>query len=401
MAQVLQQARITDAAVQELRDKIGLPLRPRTIYNRTSCSDSVRHFCWGIGDDNPLWLDPEHGARSGLGCNLAPPSFLYSVAMTLVQMGLRGVHGFHASTQWHWLAPIPHDEKIDLYIWLDEVSEQPSKIGGRSVVTRYSTVFFDSRKHVLAHARSMTFRVERGATREKGKEAKTFQPKTWTRAELDEIEAAYDRESPRGATPRYWEDVREGEALDPIVKGPLCMSDMIAFYAGAMIAPTPAHKLAYRDYQRHPAWWFRNPENGGLEPIIRVHENIAAAQSAGMPAPYDAGVQRQSWMIHLLTSWMGDDAFLVRNNANFRAFNYFGDVQYFGGKVVRKYIEDGQHLVELEVWGCNQRGENTIPGSAVVELPCKSQPLTPAQRRHRNPVPLQGFLASLPVAPKI
>jgi acyl dehydratase len=400
MAELLQQGRITDEAVQELRSKIGLPLRPRTIYNTASCYDSVRHFCWGIGDDNPLWIDRDYGARTKLGRNLAPPSFLYSVTMTLVQMGLRGVHGFHAGTDWQWLAPIPHDERIDLHIWLDDVQEEPSNIGGRRVTTYYSTVFFDSRKHVLGHARSFTYRVERGATRERRKDH-GFEPKTWTTDELKAIEAAYERETQRGAKPRYWEDVNVGDALDPILKGPLCMTDMMAFYAGAMIAPTPAHRIALKDYRRHPLWWFRNPENGGLEPMIRVHENIAAARSAGVPAPYDVGVQRQSWLMQLVTDWMGDDAFLVRNGSRLRGFNYFGDVTYFGGKIVRKFVEGEQSLVELEIWGENQRGERTIPGTALVELPSKARGLTPVERRLREPVQLDAFLASLPIRPKL
>jgi hypothetical protein len=34
-------------------------------------------------------------------------------------------------------------------------------------------------------------------------------------------------------------------------------------------------------------------------------------------------------------------------------------------------VEDGEHLVEVEIWAENQRAEITAPGRAVVRLPSK------------------------------
>lgn len=397
---ILKQAKITPEGIQAMRDKIGISLRPRTKYNRTSCYDSVNHFCLGIGDDNPLWMDEEYGPGTALGMNLAPPSFLYSIAMTVVQLGLPGVHGFHAGTDWQFFRPIPQNEQIRLHVWLDEIYEKPSKMAGTSVATYFSTVYYTPDEDIIAHSRSVTFRMERGATKSRNSEG-MFEPAVWTPEELKDIEARYQKEAPRGSNRRYWEDINVGDQLEPLTKGPLCMSDMMAFYAGAMIAPTPAHGLAVKDRQRHPNWWFRNPENGGLEPNIRVHENIAAARAAGVPAPYDVGVQRHSWLMHLITNWMGDDAFMVRNRANFRAFNYFGDVTTFTGEVIRKYEENGDYLVELEVRGQNQRGVNSIPGSAVVALPSRHSSVMPVVKFHQQRIKLGDFLKTLPVQPKI
>lgn len=398
--EILKQAKITEAGIQGLRDKIGKPLRPRTIYNKTSGYDSVKHFCIGIGDDNPLWIDEEHGRKSALGTNLAPPSFYYSITMTVVQLGLAGVHGFQVGTNWHFFRPVLHDQRISLKTWIDDVKEQPSNMAGRKLAVYFSTVFFDEQNDVLAHARSLTFRMERGETRERNTLGKAFEPATWTDEQLEAVETLYAQEKVRGTERRYWEDVQVGDKLDPIVKGPLCMTDMIAFYAGAMVAPTPAHGLALKDRARHPNWWFRNPENGGLEPNIRVHENIAAARAAGVPAPYDVGVQRQSWLIHFITNWMGDDAFLVKNDASYTAFNYFGDVTYFSGEVVRKYEEDGMHLVDLAVRGTNQRGVVSIPGTATVALPSRAESVLPVVRHSKTRIKLDEYLASLPISPK-
>ena len=400
---VLTSGRITPEGVQTLRDRIGLPLRSRNTFNTTSVSDVVRHWAQGVGDGNPLWMDSGYGRTSALGRNLAPPSFLYTISMGVVQMGLPGVHGFQAGSDWHWLKPIPHDRNIAFVIWLDEVVEKSSRMGGKSVVTYYSTIYYDADDdEVYAHLRSYSFRMERVASRDDGApRAKEVELKTWTNAELDEIERAYLAEAPRGRTPRYWEDVADGQQLEPVHKGPLCLTDMIAYYAGGQTLPAPAHGLAVQDKQRHPHWWFRHPDNGGLEASVRVHEDVRAARAAGVPAPYDIGVQRNAWLIHLLTDWAGDDGFVVSCDAEYRAFNYFGDFHTFGGTVKRKYIDAGEHLVELEVWGRSQRGEITIPGSAVVALPAREAGDRPAQRRLDSSVPLRDFIETLPVKPRL
>lgn len=397
MTDILRQARITDEMLDEMRSRIGIPLRPRITWNTSSCYDSVNHFCLGIGDDNPLYMDRDYGRTTVLGKNLAPPSFLYTNCPTVVQMGMRGIHGFHAGTDWTFFRPVIQNQQLDSYIWLDEVSERPSRLAGRGIATYYSSVMFDEDQNLIAHARSLTIRVERGATRERKKDH-SIEPKSWTDAELAAIEASYEAETTRGADPRYWEDVAEGDKVGPLIKGPLCMSDMMAFYAGDMVAPTPAHRLAYKDKKRHPAWYFRNPENGGLEPIIRVHENIAAAQAAGVPAPYDVGVQRHAWLMQALTDWMGDDAFIETNNIEYRAFNYFGDLQTFEGKVERKFVEDGLHKVEINISGVSQRGVMTIPGTAVIVLPTRGG-INPVQHFADKKINVKDFLATLPSQP--
>ncbi|HWU25337.1 MAG TPA: MaoC family dehydratase N-terminal domain-containing protein [Rhizomicrobium sp.] len=392
MTDLLKQARITDEMIEDMRARMHIPLRPRIVWNSSSCYDSVNHFCQGIGDDNPIFVNREYGKTAALGVNLAPPSFLYSICMSVVQMGFPGIHGFHSGTDWRWFRPILQGEELKVLIWLDSIEERPSRMGGRSIVLYFSNVFSNGNDDVVAYARGRTVRMERGAARER--KTLTVEPHNWDPEAIANIESAYASEKARGAEPRYWEDVEVGDAIAPIVKGPLCMSDMISFYAGAMVAPTPAHRLAYKDYVRHPLWYFRNKENGGLEPIIRVHENIEAARNAGVPAPYDVGVQRHAWLIHAITDWMGDDAFLDTNSVQFRAFNYYGDLQRFTGAVTRKFVENGDHKVELEVRGTNQNGVVTIPGNAVVVLPTRGG-VAPVKRFNEVRIKLADHLASL------
>jgi hypothetical protein len=71
---------------------------------------------------------------------------------------------------------------------------------------------------------------------------------------------------------------------------------------------------------------------------------------------------------------MGDDAWLWKLDCQFRKFNYVGDTHWMRGRVVRKYLADGDRpAVDLDVWGENQRGENTTPGHASILLPSRER----------------------------
>ena len=55
---------------------------------------------------------------------------------------------------------------------------------------------------------------------------------SYTDDEIAAIEAQYAAERPRGAEPRWWEDVAEGDEVGPLVKGPLTVTDMICWHVG-------------------------------------------------------------------------------------------------------------------------------------------------------------------------
>jgi hypothetical protein len=66
---------------------------------------------------------------------------------------------------------------------------------------------------------------------------------------------------------------------------------------------------------------------------------------------------------------------LHRLRVEFRQFNYVGDAQWLGGRIVRKHlVEDatGVHpAVDVQLWARNQRGVDTTPGTATILLPSR------------------------------
>jgi N-terminal half of MaoC dehydratase len=373
-APALTHGQITPEGVAKLRGMIHHELRQTFRFNLDVTHDNVRHYCWGIGDDNPLWMDPHHAAASDYGAPVAPPGFLWTLHPTWVQVGLPGVHGFHSGSEWTFYRPILTGDRPKLTVWLDDVVEKEGRFGGHSVILYFRTLFANAQDQVLAHVLSWSFRIERHQSRENARDPHAgIEMKRWTPEELAPIEDAQVAERPRGPEDRYWEDVEVGDKLEPVIKGPLCLTDMIAWYTASQPVFHPAHEVAQKWYRKHPMWAYRNPVLGVLEPSIRVHEDIATARAAGLPAPYDVGIQRHQWLFHLLSNWAGDAGFVKRCRAEYRAFNFYGDVQWLSGEVSGKGVdEDGDHVVELRVWANNQRGDTTMPGMAVVALPTRT-----------------------------
>ncbi|MDP9182952.1 MAG: acyl dehydratase, partial [Actinomycetota bacterium] len=55
-----------------------------------------------------------------------------------------------------------------------------------------------------------------------------------------------------------------------------------------------------------------------------------------------------------------------------------------GGEVSGKSVDsDGEHVVEVRTWARNQRGQDVMPGTAVVALPTHAGD-APVRRRARS-----------------
>lgn len=376
---------LSDELLAEMRRRIGLRLRIEdAVFNRLATPEAIARFADGIGDPNPLWRDEEYAKRSPYGSLVAPPSWVVSV-FAGQQFGWRGLGGFHAGTTFRFYWPILVGDEVraeSTFTGFDGPSL--SNFGEKKVVDHYRNEYFNQRGEKVCEAEWYVVRVERKKAREKGKYMDITLPHPWSEEELRQIEENILAERPRGENPRYWEDVEVGQVLEPVTKGPLGITDIIAFLigGGAPIPRLKAHAVRLEEYKKHQAWFFRDPQSYSLEPIFAVHYNKSAANAMGLPYPYDIGFQRHCWQIHLLTNWMGDHAWIKESRCEYRRFVYYSDVIRLGGRVVRKFVDDeGEYCVEVETEAVNQRGENVMPGSAVIALPSKTMPESPAARR--------------------
>ncbi len=135
-----------------------------------------------------------------------------------------------------------------------------------------------------------------------------------------------------------------------------------------------AHELKLLQLREKPGLSYTDPDTGSPEPIANSHFLPSAAKILmGSPLPLDLGFQRISWLGHLITNWMSDYGFLKKLNARLKSFVCFGDTSWCKGEVVKRWKEEEEHLVELELFCENQRGEITMTGTGIVLLPSKGE----------------------------
>src|ERR1039457_4956446 len=376
---------ITDEGVARLRARIGIaephPVGP---HFRRPNEDAFRHVAECYGDDNPLWCDPEYAAGTIWAGSIAPPplvggdSLIGEDEVTEVAPEhrdlmkgdpLRGVHFFYSASAHEWWAPLRPDRRVDRRNALVGVLDKPSEFAGRAIHEWMAQVFRADDTLLTAQLR-LGIRTERGSAREHKKyDEVVIEP--YDEEALAEIDAQYARERPRGAEPRWWEDVEEGDVVGPLVKGPLRVTDIICWHVGIGMGlyGIKPFRLDWQNRQRIPRFYHRD-ELGIPDALQRVHWDPAYAQKTGNPTTYDYGRMRETWLIHLCTEWMGDDAWLWKLDCQFRKFNYVGDTHWMRGRVTRRYLADGDRpAIDLEIWGDNQRGQTTTPGHASVLLP--------------------------------
>jgi acyl dehydratase len=377
----LSEGRITDEALEELRSRVGAKFRIDPFHTLV-CRDTIRHFVDGVGDVNPLYRDAEYAAKTRYGKLVAPPSWLYSVFPTWIPQGLQGVHAFHSGNDWTFYKPLLEGDTITPELTFTHFDDKKSQFAGRIIIVHYDDNFFNQRGELVANAKAWSVRAERSAAQEKSKYGDINLPHPWTEKELKDIEEEVLAAEIRGGEVRYWEDVKAGEDLKPLVIGPLGITDIIAWCIGSAPVKLKALGAALRDYRRHPAWAFRDPLTGAMEPTYAVHYSIDAAKQAGLPYPYDVGAQRNQWVIQHMTNWMGDDGWLKKCYAKYTKFVYLSDVLWLQGKVTKKFVdEDGECCLEIETSTKNQRGEECMPGRSTVALPSREKKTWPVAAR--------------------
>ncbi|MEZ5236679.1 MAG: MaoC family dehydratase N-terminal domain-containing protein [Acidimicrobiales bacterium] len=369
---------ITDDALNSLRRLINVPITDTLEpWCHEVTRDAIRHYAHGIGDDNPLWCDPAYAAKGPHGGLVAPPSFIFPLNRVLSGYvgGLPGIHAMWAGANLRWYDHFRRGDEIEVTAHLKDLVEHNTRFAGRSIQQIYHAEFRNQTGALLAEGDSWCFRTERDTAREMGSkydEAKAREPYRYDDEVLGKIWDLYRNEEVRGAEPRYHEEVNVGDAVAPIVKGPMTVTGFIAYAQGWGGLYIRANKLAWKQLEKHPGLGL--PNNVGIPDVPeRVHWENDLATDVGTPAAYDYGPERCSWLTHHVTNWMGDHGFLVEHRSEIRRHNPVGDWITITGKVTAKTTAaDGTPLVEITQEARQQDGELSATGVALVRLPTKN-----------------------------
>ena len=137
----------------------------------------------------------------------------------------------------------------------------------------------------------------------------------------------------------YYEDIVVGSGITPLVKQPT--TRQLVMWAGA---------------------------SGDYYPI---HYDKDFAQSKGLPGVIVHGQLVGCFLGQLITDWMGEQGSLRKLTCSYKSVNFPGESLICKGKVNKKYIEDGEHYIECNLWVENAKGEKTTSGKALVTLPAR------------------------------
>lgn len=146
--------------------------------------------------------------------------------------------------------------------------------------------------------------------------------------------------APDWSTQRYFEDVNEGDEVPPV------------------IFPMTVFRLVV--------------EAGANRDFNQIHHNTPVTQASGAPDMYANNGFIQGMWERTVREYIGlGGRFKKTGPFRMKIFNNVGETVVTKGTVKRKWVEDGEHLVELEIVSEHSRGASVGPGPVVVSLPSR------------------------------
>jgi acyl dehydratase len=314
--------------------------------------DNILNFADAVGDSNPLWINEDYARKSRFGSLTAPPTFVFNVNhgtqpahSGTISNPIKELIQLYSGAELESFRPIWPGDKISVKAKSTGIVRKQSKAVGTILFMTGEAYFFNQRKEALGTIRTTICRY-------KVPDKQSIQIDHEVKQSGFQLKSpdilAFDRPR-RGSEIRYWEDTNEGQEMAPVMeRGVLTMSEISRF--GFLVSPMPRRIEARR------------------EVVDLGFERESMQKKAGLENASDYGPQRICWMGQFVTDWMGDDGTLKKFSGQVRHPNIIGDSSFIKGQVVKKYINDGEHLVDCEIRVENQSGLITAPGTATVAL---------------------------------
>ncbi|WP_233808861.1 FAS1-like dehydratase domain-containing protein [Paraburkholderia sp. HP33-1] len=186
----------------------------------------------------------------------------------------------------------------------------------------------------------------------------------YTKEDIAVIDRLYNAEMRRGGKTLFWEDVNVGDELPPVVMGPLTTWDSVVALQGFGAACVTMNDL--RQMNADTVIIDRKTHVPVMD--IEFHLTDQGAKRFHSYSTTPIGPPILHFFARLITNWAGDDGYLRRLTWRNFANTAFGDTVFGRAKVTRKFVEDGEHMVELDVWMESIRGYVSNVGPSIVSL---------------------------------
>lgn len=355
-----------DEWIERTKKLTGKEVRERETWNTDVTPDTIRHYCYGTDDDNPLYLNPEYAAKTRYRKLIAPPGYLVSVLYPILhgepmKAPLASLIG---GVSYEWKRPIYVGDKLHAVSKQDKFFEKVNKQGRRLNFVISGISYLDAKDDLVGKATgTMIMATQVGRQTMFEREIHKLSDE-----ELARLEKTFRAEKRTGAEVLSFESVEVGQKIPSMVRGPLTIGDMVAWNAG--IGPSyKAGRWGFLDVLKASHAQSVNPALNFPVKYSQQHEDFNLAAGRGMPAPFDNGVMRFAWVAPMVTNWMGDNGFLRKLDVQVAAPGLYGDVTTYEAVVSGKDETNG--IVTLDITGTNQTGQVSTKGTALVELPRK------------------------------
>lgn len=138
----------------------------------------------------------------------------------------------------------------------------------------------------------------------------------------------------------YFEDVKEGQEIPKLVKNP-STQQLVQWAAGS-------------------------------GDFYQIHYDPEFAKSTGLPGLIVHGALKHAFLGQLLWDWATPGGGKIKKyGVSYRGMDYPAQEMTCRGVITRKYQENGENLVDLDIWTENPSGQKTTPGTATVLLPSR------------------------------
>jgi len=343
--------------------------------NTVATPDLIRHYVDALGDENPLFRSEEYARNTIYGGIVAPPTFITCIAPTFTSQPakLYGWHAMNGGSGFRFFKTIHVWDKIsgfDTYLGIEEKARKDRPY--RLFIETTRRTYVNQRDEMVAYVDSR-FVVTAAHPESGGLEAAfdPMPPHHYSQEELDEIAKCYQsmNENRSGATPQYWEDIEEGDKIHPVVQGPIDVTDEVAMFS-ATTHICKGFGIKWKQITSSP-WYPLDTRTGAHACGAEVHLTSEAGKRVGYPAAVSLAIVMEGGVDQMITNWMGDNGFLKKLDVMSRRPVPLGYTNWINGKVTRKYVENGEHLVDLEIECKRQDDALAMQCAATVLLPSR------------------------------
>jgi acyl dehydratase len=138
----------------------------------------------------------------------------------------------------------------------------------------------------------------------------------------------------------YFEDVSQGQEVTTLTQH--CDSQRLAYWAA------------------------------GSGDFYQIHYDKDFAQRTGLPDRIVHGALKHALLGRMLHEWVGAEGSVKRVACQYRGMDMVDKDVICKGAISGKRSENGENLVDLEIWTETPEGQKTTPGTATVALPSRS-----------------------------